>query len=239
MKPLKNLLKILVLIGVCQQAKAFSVSPMTANYQLFGKETSVVYTITNPSEQAVALEISVEARATSVDGKELNDSSAEIKKHFSIFPAATLIPPKQKKGIRVVYVGPKDLDLEKAYRINIVEKPQKDASGGSAVRMLREFRTAAYVAPKGTKADLKIADSAISAAGKLKLTFKNIGNAHQLVQKIVIKMKDDLGNTVTLNEKSDEKFLVNFLAGEERVIEIDKPSEIKGKALVGTIESVE
>lgn len=230
------LFKVIIFLCAFHNAHAFSVSPMTSNFKTTGKESSVVYTISNPSDKPLAIEVKIESRTTKPDGTEVNDNSAEIKSHFSIFPAATLIAPKSKKGIRVVYVGPKDLKEEKAYRIIIVENP--DTSSNQSVKMVREFRTSAFVAQEGSKAQLTL-KGLQSNSDVIKLIFNNSGTAHQLVKAIRIKLSDELGNTVFLTEKSHAVLMANFLANEERNIEIKKPLELRGKKINGTIESVE
>jgi P pilus assembly chaperone PapD len=226
------------LTGQC--ATAFSMSPMTADYELTGDKASVVYTINNPSDTPLAVEVSVEARSTSIDGREINDKSLEVKKNFTIFPAAMIIPPKQKKGVRVVYVGPKDITTEKTYRINVVEKPSRDSTTtAQGVKMLLEFRTTAYVGPKTATPALAVKKVTENDGGKLKIDFLNSGTGHQLVHKIALKFTDSLGNSATITDKEEPKLLSNFLAAEEVIIEVIKPAALKGKTLSATIEVVE
>jgi P pilus assembly chaperone PapD len=229
-----------LLVFLSQGSRAMSVSPMSNEYGLLGDQTSTVYTVSNPSDLPLAIEVSVKGRTTALRGQEISDESLAVKSMFSIFPAATIIQPKQKKGIRVVYVGPKDLRTEKVFRIVISETPTKtDQSGKSAVRMFRKFETTAYVRPKDVSPDLKLISVSDSGSNKLLLKFKNIGTAHQLIRKLAVKIKGDSGSSKIITEQDESSLLTNFLAGEERDIEIRRPDEIKGKALSSVIESME
>lgn len=222
------------------QVKAMSVSPMSTEYDPVGEGTSVVYSVSNPTSQPLAIEVSVQERKTNLNGTKVNVDPESAKKLFSIFPAATIVPPKAKKGIRVVYVGPRDLASEKAFWVNITEKPMKnDATDQSAFKVRREFQTAAYVRPKGVKPDVRIISVESLGKDRLTIKIKNQGTAHQLVHKISIRLKDDVGGSSLVTEKTEEGLLTNFLAGEDRQIIIRRPAQLNGKEVTGIIESME
>jgi P pilus assembly chaperone PapD len=241
MKLVKSGLLILSLMLILvARSQAMSVSPMSADFDLIGAQTSVLYTVSNPSDEPINIEVSVEARKTSPDGVEVLDDSAEVKRNFSIFPGATIIPPKQKKGIRVVYVGPKDLASEAAYRINISETPAKSKDAQkTGVQMLRKFRTAGYVHPKNVKSDVKLLGTELAADGSLILKFQNQGTAHQLIRKISLLVTDETGHSAKVTEITDNSLLTNFLAGESRSIRVSCPASIKGKSVSAQLESLE
>lgn len=230
--------KLLVLFFISFKCHAYSVSPMSADFKPDKGETSQVYTITNTEDQPLSIEVHIETRRHETDGKEINEKSEQIKSLFSIFPKAALIPPKQKKGIRVIYLGPKNIESETAYRVIISQRPSPEALKTGGVKMLQEFKTAAYVAPKNAKSKIQLLKT--EALGRaLKLTFKNDGNTHQIVKKMTLKVSDELGNVATFDQGQKEQFLVNFLSGEERFLIVERPEILKGKVLKTTIEQIE
>lgn len=217
---------------------AYSVSPMTAEFKIESNELSQVYTVTNTDSQPLAIEVRIEERSHDPGGKEISKSTEDIKKLFSIFPKAALIQPKQKKGIRVIYLGPKNLLKEKAYRVIISQQPSRDATEKAGVKMLQEFKTAAYVVPKNAKPDVKLKN--VELIGKaIKLTFENQGSAHKLVKTMSVLVSDELGNEVTFDQGKENQFLVNFLSGEERYLIVEKPERLKGKTLKARLKSIE
>jgi P pilus assembly chaperone PapD len=235
-------MKILIVSVACllspALARAMNVSPMTAELDPSGRGSSAVYTVENESAQPLAVECWVEARATAADGTEASAASPEAKKMFSIFPAALIVPPGQKRGVRVAYTGPKDIASELAFRVVFAEVPAKASiDEARGVRVTRQFRTSAYVRPRGARPDLRLTGVG-ERGGKVLLKLKNEGSAHQLPQRLAIKLADDSGATAMVDERAAKELLANFLSGEPREILVDKPPGL-GKVVKGSLEKVE
>lgn len=229
---------ILVLALFSGKAFAYSVSPMSTEYQIGSGEMTQVYTITNTDELPLSIEVRVESRTTSPDGTEVNSGKEDVTKLFSIFPKAALIAPKQRKGVRVTYVGPKDLLKEKTYRVIISQQPTKESAAQNGVKMLQEFKTTAYITPKNVKPNVEL--KGVEVYGRaLKVLFTNSGGAHQLVKKMKLVFKDEEGGQFVAEESKYEQLLTNFLAGEERYLILEKPEALKGKHIQVTLENLE
>jgi len=220
-------------------ASAMTVSPMEADFDPTGKGASVVYTVSNESDSPLTIEVTVEGRKTAVDGTEILDFSQEVQKNFAVFPGATIIGPKSKKGIRVVYLGPKDLTTEQNYRVDITQVPtQEQLHSNSGVAMFPKFHTSAFIHPKNVKADVKLIGSEADAK-TIKLHFQNVGTQHRAVRKMALKISDESGAAVLIDHLTAANLITNFLAGESRDLVISRPLSVKGKNVTVSLETLE
>jgi len=187
---------------------ALSVYPLTNDFDI-GQNLSKTYDVRNDSkDRMVALEISIENR-THKNGKEENTESL---KDFKIFPQSLLLKPNQSKSVRITYIGSKDLDKTKAYRIIFTEKPVKDQNYSKDFKTLMQFRTSAFVSPKNSKSSIKLIQSKIEK-DKIYLKFKNDANRYQSFQDISLNLID--GKNKEKITAREEKSLMFILLPEE------------------------
>lgn len=164
---------------------AFTFSPMSQSIQIGEGQKGSQFLIENESSANIAVELSVKSREMNEKGEETLTDTKDI----SVFPPQIIIPPGEKRTIRVTYNN-KDLpELEKNYRVIAEQLPLKvDAKtkdqGG--VKMLMKFVAALYVSPAGAKSDVKLVDYN-STGNELKLVVENSGKLHQLLSNPVIK----------------------------------------------------
>lgn len=219
---------------------AITVSPMEASFGVSEESRSVTYTVGNDSDKATAVEVSITTREIDTKtGKEINLTNDDIKKDFSIFPAALLLKPGQKKGIRVTYNLKEQPKTEKSYRIIISEKPIKgEKLALGTYKVLGIFKTPAYVVPEVISTAVKI-DSFVENDGSIDLRLSNTGTAHLNTKSIQIRLKDDQKNSVVISESEEASLKQNYLAGSSLRVKVSKPKELKGNIVFASIEVIE
>lgn len=164
---------------------SFTFAPMSQTIELSDNRQAVQFFLENDSPSSMAVELTVKERNMDQAGNETLKTSEEVK----VFPPQVIIPAGEKRAIRVSYSGPKDLKIEKSYRVIAEQLPlnvdakTKEKAG---IQMLMKYVAALYVAPSSTKSDLKILSH--STNGKeLKILIENSGGRHQLLNAPVLK----------------------------------------------------
>jgi fimbrial chaperone protein len=194
----------------------FTFTPMSQSIRLDQKQKHAQFIVENPSDEPMAIEITLKERHQKEDGKEDTPATKEL----SAFPPQLIVPPKERRTVRISWLGtpPKD---ELAFRV-IAEQLPLEVNGekkkGSGIKMLLKYVAALYVDPGKTKHNLIV--TKIEPGTELKVTIKNSGNAHAPLLSPVLTLK-----------KNDEKIVLkdallkglageNILAGSQRVFTI-------------------
>lgn len=163
---------------------SFNFNPMSQAIELGEKQKSAQFFIENDSNEKMAIELSVKERKMDESGLETLPATSEI----TVFPPQMIIPPKEKRTIRVNWVGGKDLVEEKAFRVIAEQLPLKvdeKTKKKSGIQMLMKYMAALYVTPKDAESKVKIL-SIKKDANTLLVTLENEGNKHQVLSKPTI-----------------------------------------------------
>lgn len=201
---------------------SFAFSPMSQTIELGDGVKQVQYLIDNPTDEPMAVEIALKERVQNEDGTEKTPTTKDL----AAFPPQLIIPPKEKRSIRVTYMGTKP-KTEKAYRV-VAEQLPLEVDGkkrkGSGIKMLLKYVAALYVNPGDTSVSLQV--EVVSNSDKLKLAVKNTGSMHAPLTKPVLVLSKGK-KKITL--KGDElKGLAgeNVLAGNRRVFSVPAVPEV-------------
>ncbi len=209
-----NLLFVLLFLPILF---SFKFNPMSQAIELDSGKKSVQFIAENETNEKMAIEFSVKERKMNALGiEELPDT-----KSVSIFPPQLIIPPKEKRTIRVNWNGPSDIKGELPFRV-IAEQLPLDVEGkkkASGIQMLMRYMAALYVTPKDAESKLQAVLQS-STAKELSLLVKNSGNKHQVLTKPTLVINKN-GKKWILKEKD----LVgaqgeNILPGSERLFKI-------------------
>lgn len=209
---------------------SFTFAPMSQTIELSDSRQAVQFSLENDGKVSMAVELTVKERSMNQLGAESLSSTQEIK----VFPPQVIIPAGEKRAIRVSYHGPKDLKLEKSFRVIAEQLPlnvdakTKEKAG---IQMLMKYVAALYVAPSNTKPDVKVLSH--SSNGKeIKLIIENSGGRHKLINAPVLKysIKDKKQEL----KGNDLKAIAgeNVLAGSKREFVIPSSSIIPADAKV-------
>lgn len=165
----------LLLILIFPFIFGFTLSPMSHSINLDENEKQAQFFVENPSSEPIAIQITLTTRQQKEDGSEENKETDEL----AAFPPQLIVPPKEKRSIRVTYKGTKP-EFEKSYRLIAEQLPvdvKKAKKKGSGIKMLLKYVAALYVDPGDTKYDVQV--QAIKRDGKsLKVTIENRGTTH-------------------------------------------------------------
>lgn len=225
-----SLLKVLIFLPLLY---AFTFNPMSQSIELEDKQKSAQFLLENDTNEKLAIELTVKNRSMDSEGKETLSETKEI----TVFPPQLIIPPKEKRTIRVNWNGPKELKDEKSFRViaeqlsvNVDEKTKRR----SGIQMLMRYEAALYVNPKDSESKIKV-EAVESKDKNLRITIDNSGNKHQI-------LSDPTLTLITPKDKyilkgSDLKGLSgeNVLAGQKRIFMIHSDKVIP-KETTGTIK---
>lgn len=164
---------------------AFNFSPMSQTIDLGEGKKGGQFLIENEGKTNIAVELTVKERKMGEDGEETLLETKDI----SIFPPQIIIPPGEKRTIRVQYTSTEELKSEKSFRVIAeqlplkVDEKTKDQAG---IQMLMKFVAALYATPAGAKPEVKVV-SQTSNGKELVLLLENKGNRHQLLNNPLLK----------------------------------------------------
>ena len=205
---------LLLLLFLSFPSWAFKIEPMSAELELDARKQYFNFVINNPSSEALPIQISLMKRAMNEQGEDILSETKDIE----AFPDQLIIPPGQKRSVKVSYVGGEKLREEAAYRFIAEQLPldlNANKKNKSGIKMLLKYVAAFYVVPKD--ADAKLSCEVL----KKKMKCQNTGNKHQILnlKKLVLKEGKE---KITL-EKEDLKGILgeNVLAQVTRVFSID------------------
>jgi fimbrial chaperone protein len=217
-------------------AQAFTLTPITMDFTPGGRGANQAFQVENPSNQTVAIQISMLTREMDLDGKEHNALSED---DFIVYPAQVLLKPKQVQTVRVKWVGPAKLEKELSYRIlaeelpiNLSKEQPTSNNLGAYIKVIVRYLGSIYIVPPGAKADITLdstaAETQKNGMRKLVFVFHNRGTAHVLLSELKLTLQSD-GKTVELSGE-DLKGVAgeNLLAGNKRRFVVPWPTALPG-----------
>lgn len=175
---------------------AFEISPVISTLAPNGPKATVSYTVINNSDTKTPIQISVFHRSPNEDGDEKYEAAQDASDQFQVVPSQIILNPKEKRTIRVTYVGEPKIKNEIAFRIiseefpiNVSDPAKVKNKTQASIAILSKYVGSIYVKPEGTVPEL-IAEASVDKAGKEKmlLIIHNRGTEHKLLQDIKYKV---------------------------------------------------
>jgi fimbrial chaperone protein len=216
-------------LGLCAtaQASSFTVNPITVS--LSGKDSSALLTLTSQTDDQVRFKVAVKQWQQSPQGEmELKDT-----KDIVVYPGLLTLGPKEERKLRIGSTVPAGA-TERSYRVFVEELPPLKApqtAGKSEVKVLTKMGIPIFVRPAKPAATGTVEGLAL-AKGKLGFTVKNTGNAHFMLQSVLVKAVNAAG-AVSFEKKIDGWYV---LAGGTRVWEVEIPKDACGKSKSLTVD---
>lgn len=210
----RRLLFVLSLLLLATNLFAFQFSPLSQVYEVSGAGAAKTYTITNDSDEPIAVEVSALRRDQDENGNEVN---ADASAYFSIQPARSIIQPQKSLIVRVQYRGPKTVTSELSFRIKaeqIQYSQGKATTNQSMFNFLYVYISSAYVEPSKVMEKVVVSSISQSEDGDLNLKLTNAGTVHQVLNDLILNIMDADGNLVELStvEQLPEVSGMNLLA---------------------------
>ncbi len=227
-------------------AHAFTLTPMSLSLSPAGPEATQNFLVENNTQETVLLDVSITSREMDETGKESNRITPEIESNFLLYPPQMTLKPKEKRSIRVTWMGPLP-PHEKAFRLVAEQLPlgtQKKNSlkRGVHINILMRYQAALYVTPDNA-APLVVLKSSSRTSGenpKLQLVLENSGSAHLLLKKLRVEVERDQVPPVKLEGKELDGILgQNILAQSTRKFEITWPKKLKPGSVKVKLEATE
>lgn len=202
------------LIFFSYSAWAFKIEPMSAELELASNKQYFNFVISNPSADPLPIQITLMKRAMAEDGDDILSETKDIE----AFPDQLIIPPSQKRSVKVSYVGSDKLTDELAYRFIAEQLPldlNANKKSKSGIKMLLKYVAAFYVVPKDTSSKLHCEVTA------KKLICQNTGNKHQILSLKKMKLRSEK-NEITFGREELKGILgENILAQSKRSFSFD------------------
>lgn len=190
---------ILVFFLALTSAFAFQFEPLVQTFDVSGANATRTFTITNDSDDIIAVVVSALVRTQDGEGNEVNSDAS---RYFNIQPSRILIQPQSSQIVRVQYRGPRTVTRELSFRIVAEQIPYSQgriASSGSMFNFLYVFRASAYVLPNQVQESVSVTALADNGDGTMDITLSNGGNVHQILYDCEIVIQDANGNSVTVS----------------------------------------
>ena len=179
---MKKLLFVVFLLVSVGFAYAFQFSPLEQEFEPTGANSQKTYTVINDSEDQIAIEFSVLQRNQDASGEEVRSASSA---EFVISPAKVIVAPSSTYVVRVKYIGPSTVTVEKAYRLvakQMAYSLGKSQTTQSMFNFLYIYYSSLYVTPS-----------------EKVVTIRNRGNVHQILLDSKLTLKDSSGKAVTVS----------------------------------------
>ncbi|MDP5253140.1 MULTISPECIES: hypothetical protein [unclassified Vibrio] len=186
----------------------FNISPISISLSVGEKSGS--YTLENLSQRKAAYQIQAVTREIFSNGEE----NLQETKLIRVFPSKIILSPGQKKRIKVIYLGKKNIAKEQSFRVlfNSLDLDVSDSLKTTGVITKYNFATTFYVTPKDAEADLNT--HIVKKNNRYQLQLKNRGSKHIILRN----WKLDLVNNQAKQRYSGDLPDVNILAGNELYI---------------------
>src|SRR5438552_1884593 len=149
--PLVRAVAVGLFLALSSAASAFVLSPSTMDFEPVGRGANRNFQLENPSDQPVAVQVSIVTRQMDVDG---NETYSPADSDFTVYPPQTVLQPRQNQTIRVMWLGKTKPLKELNYRIVAEQLPvnlSKENKPGAKLNIMLRYLGTIYVVPKGAK----------------------------------------------------------------------------------------
>lgn len=216
---------------------SFDMAPIIASVSPTGPGATASFTITNSSDSKTPIQVTIYRREPDIDGKEKYEDAKDSGEMFQIFPAQLILNPKEKRTMRVTYVGEQKLTKELAFRIiaeefpiNVSDPKKVTNKAVASIAVMTKYVGSLYVTPVGVQPELSITTTQTKGTSgtMMVLNMENKGTEHQLLKaaKYTILTTSD-GKTYPMPQESVSAIgNQNILAGHTRKFTIPWPKGI-------------
>lgn len=207
-------------------AWAFRFTPMVAEVSPHGEHTSQVFIVENNSKEKIAIQFKITGRSYELEGKEVRNPSSD----FMIYPEQMALEANDKRNLRITYIGPKNIQVEKPYRLIATQLPVEfqKTQKKSKLNFLLEYVAALYVTPNGVFPLIKVLSAHVVNSRKIELEIENQGSRHQLLNSAELELTTQPKQEIEVLKKSLEEFRSeNLLPQEKRKIQVELSQALK------------
>jgi len=224
---------------------AFDLSPIIASVTPSGPGATTSFTITNADDTRTPVQISLFHRIPDENGNEKYEETKDIGDMFQIFPSQVILNPKEKRAIRVTYVGDPKLAREMAFRIiaeefpiNVSDPNRVKNRAVASIAIASKYVGSLYVTPPGTKPDLSVEAVPVQSkkGNDMVITMENKGTQHFMLKNPKIKLLAGGKEYPMPAESVSQIGSQNILAGKVRKYTIPWPNGVPVGAMKVSVE---
>lgn len=202
-------------------AADFSVNPI--RLELGAEVRSGAINVRNESTGKINFQLQAMAWTQDAEGKDRYEETSDL----VYFPRIMTIEPGQEAVVRVG-IRQALQATEKTYRLFIEElAPAATDAAGAQINMLIRFGAPVFVAPLKPEDGLVIEGLDLSQS-VLKLTARNTGNRHQVVQGIAVRGTDATGSDVYALTLADRYLLTGTAKGYTTTVPAEQCKRMTG-----------
>jgi fimbrial chaperone protein len=196
---------------------------MSSSIEIKKNASSSLYFLENDSDQAIAVQVSLAKREMDINGVE---SNSKVSDELTVYPTQLIIPPNEKRSVKVSWMGSVVPTKELAFRIIAEQLPidlEKNKSKKASIKVLLRYVAALYVKAEDYNSDIKITEIKTNDK-KVSIQVENNGKKHQVLANLNLKFIDDKKKKEVLLEAADLKGMSgeNILADSKRVFSFPK-----------------
>jgi fimbrial chaperone protein len=214
----------LLIFGFAYEAKAFRLEPMVANFAPSGDGATKIFRIENEAKEKIAVKLEAFTREIDDKGKEKLTPS----KDFKIYPEQMSLNGSDSRAVRVVYLGPKDMEQETAYRIVASQLPVsfKEDKKQTGIKFLFQFVASVYVTNENYYPKIVVENTKRLDKDTLRVSIANKGQRHVVLKNVKLELKDNAGKNVAIDESLIKGWDgENLLSGHRRVFKVKTTSD--------------
>lgn len=172
---------------------------MSLSLGVKGPNSSALFFLENDSNQAIAVQVSLAKREMDVNGVE---SNPKISDELTLYPSQLIIPPNEKRSVKVAWFGKILPTKELAYRLIAEQLPielEKSKNKKASIKVLLRYIAALYVKAEDYNSVILITEVKNSDK-KISIQVENSGKKHQVLANLNLKF---------INEKNKKEILFN------------------------------
>jgi fimbrial chaperone protein len=192
-----------------------SVSPLSATLTLKNQRSHLLTVINSDPSRPIAVRIKALEWQLDHQGRDIRSPTTDL----VLFPTQFILPPGERRSIRIAPRENVEPDLERSYRIMVQEVPvdlQGENEVSTGVRLITSYATAFYIAPLQPVSKLAIKE-VTKNQHQLHFTLINSGNSHTHLHKLSIRiLQDDKEYLIEGPEELRGIYNENLLANGQR-----------------------
>lgn len=220
-----KLITMLFCLFASADSHAFKFSPMSTTIGVKESKNSALFFLENDSEQPIAVTATLLKRVMDKNGVEANQ---KIEDELTVYPTQLIIPPNEKRSVKVTWVGKEVPTKEQAFRLVAEQLPielDKSKKQKASIKVLLRYVAALYVAPEEWSSDVQL-KKIFTDEKSVSLLLENNGKKHQVLSNLSLKFS---GNKVSEFSSDELKGMTgeNILAQSERVFIFPRDGKFK------------
>jgi fimbrial chaperone protein len=221
----RNLLPIFFCLLLSLSVHAFKFSPMSTSIGIKGSKNSTLFFLENDSDQAIAVTASLFKRELNLEGVETNQ---KIGDELTVYPSQLIIPPNEKRSVKVSWIGKTLPTTEVAYRLVAEQLPielDKNKKKKASIKVLLRYVAALYVEPEDFNSDVSFKQLQVDEKN-VSFLITNAGKKHQVLSNLSLKISGKKDIEIT-NDELKGMTGENVLAQSERVFRFPRSGKFK------------